>query len=118
MADASAADLRTRVAEKLFILIAGETVESEDAATIDKVIVSVQEKLREDEIAYWSDSAIPQHVIEDLAAYVACHLVNDYLDANEAAAFRGDHMGQSLMALRALTATKKRVATPTRGTYF
>lgn len=118
MADATASDLRIRVAEKLFILIAGETLAAEDVATIDKVIVSVNEKLREDEIAYWSDSAIPQHVLEDLAAYVACHLINDYLDANEAAAFRGDHLATSLMALRALTANKKRVAIPTSGTYF
>lgn len=118
MADATAAELRTRIAEKLFILVAGETVESEDAATIDKVAVSVNEKLREDEIAYWSDSAIPQHVLEDLAAYIACHLANDYMPANEAAAFRQDHMDRSKMALRALTATKKKVTTPTRGTYF
>lgn len=117
MADASAADLRTRIAEKLFILIAGETLAAEDAATIDKVAASVNEKLREDEVAYWSDSAIPQHVMEDLAAYIACHLVNDYLDANEAAAFRGDHLATSKMALLALTATKKRVAT-TRAVYF
>lgn len=121
MADATQAQLRTRILEKLFVLIAGETVEAEDAVTVDKVIVSVNEELREDEIAYWSDSACPQHIVETLAAYIACFLANDYMDAGEARVFKEDRdsgMDASLAKLRALTAARKRVVTPTRGTYF
>lgn len=121
MADATQSELRERVLEKLFVLIAGETAEAEDAATVDKVIVSVNEKLRDDEIAYWSDSAIPQALVEDLAAYIACHLANDYMDAVEARAFKTDPetgMEASLRKIRALTATRKRVATPVAATFF
>ena len=37
MADASLADMRNRVLEKLFVLIAGETATAEDTATVEKV---------------------------------------------------------------------------------
>jgi hypothetical protein len=121
MADASQTDLRNRILEKLYVLIAGETADAEDAATVNKVIVSVNEKLREDEIAYWSDSAIPQHIMETLAAYMACFLANDYMDAGEARAFKEDRdtgMKASLAELRDLTATRKRVSLPTQNTHF
>lgn len=118
MADASQATLCNRILEKLFVLIAGETADAEDSATVNKVIVSVNEQLREKEIAYWSDSACPQTVLEDLAAYIACFLANDYMDAGEAAAFRQDHLRMSLANLRELVATTKRVTEPTRTVYF
>ena len=121
MADATLAELTTRIAEKLFILIAGETVEAEDSTTIQKVIVSVHEQLREDGICYWSDSATPQHVLEYDAAYIACFLANDYMDAAEARTFKEDRetgVQASLAMLRSLTATRKRVAEPVRSQFF
>ena len=86
MADSSLADMRNRVLEKLFVLIAGETATAEDTATVEKVIVSTNEELRENELCYWSDSATPQALVEHLAAYYACFLANDYMDAGEAKA--------------------------------
>ena len=118
MADATQAELNIRIQEKLFILIAGETAAAEDTATVNKVIVSVNEQLREKEIAYWSDSACPQAVLEDLAAYMACFLANDYMDASEALAFRQDHLRGSLANLREIVATTKPIAEPTRAVYF
>lgn len=118
MADATLAEMRNRVLEKLFVLVAGETAETEDAVTVEKVIVSTNEELRENELCYWSDSATPQFLVEALAAYYACFLANDYMSAQESAAFRQDHLGMSLAKIRELTATKKRTATPTRGTFF
>lgn len=118
MADATLAEMRNRVLEKMFVLVAGETAEAEDVATVEKVIVSTNEELRENEICYWSDSATPQHLVEHLAAYYACYLANDYMGAQEANAFRQDHYGFSLAKLRELTAGRKRIATPTAGTYF
>lgn len=118
MADATLAEMRNRVLEKLFVLVAGETAESEDSVTVEKVIVSTNEELRENELCYWSDSATPQFLVEHLAAYYACFLANDYMSAQEANAFRQDHFGFSLAKIRELTANKKRIATPTSGTYF
>ena len=37
----SAGDLRNRILEKLFVLIAGETADAEDTTTVNKVIVSI-----------------------------------------------------------------------------
>ncbi len=118
MADATLAQMRNRVLEKLFVLIAGETADAEDAATVEKVIASTNEELRENEICYWSDSATPQALVEHLAAYYACFLANDYMDAQEAAVFVNSHEAKALAKIREITATRKRVATPTRATYF
>lgn len=118
MADATLAEMRNRTLEKLFVLIAGETAEAEDTATVEKVIVSTNEELRENEICYWSDSATPQHLVEHLAAYYACFLANDFMDAQEAAAFKQDNEAKAMFRIRELTANVKRIATPSRGTYF
>jgi hypothetical protein len=121
MADATLAEMRNRVLEKLHVLIAGETAESEDATTIETVIENINEELREDEICYWSDTGTPRHLMETLAAIYACHAANDYMDAQEAAAFRSDRLtgiDPAMARLRDLTAAKRRVATPSKGTYF
>lgn len=121
MADATLAEMTTRVLEKLFVLIAGETAEAEDSATAQKVIVSTNETLREDELCYWSDSATPQHLVEVLAGYYACFLANDYMDAVEATAFKSDPdtgMKASMRTIRSLVAQRPRVAEPTRSTFF
>ncbi len=118
MADATLAEMRNRVLEKLFVLIAGETAESEDATTIETVIANVNEELRENEICYWSDSATPRALMEHLAAYYACFAANDFMDAQEASTFRQDHEQTAMFKIRELTAGGKRVATPSKGTYF
>ena len=121
MADATLAEMRNRVLEKLFVLIAGEVAESEDATTIETVIANINEELREDELCYWDNSATPRHLMETLAAIYACHAANDFMDAQEAAAFRSDRLvgiDAAMMRLRDLVATKRRVGTPSKGTYF
>lgn len=118
MADATLAEMTTRVLEKLSILIAGETAEAEDSATVQKVIVSTNEELRENEICYWDDSATPQHLVEHLAAYYACFLTNDYMSPASAKAFCDHHQERAMMKIRELTAQRKRVSLPARGTYF
>jgi hypothetical protein len=118
VADATLALMRNRVLEKLFVLIAGETAEAEDAEIVERVIVSVNEDLRENEICYWADSGTPQHLVEHLAALYACYLANDYMDAQEAMAFRADNEAKAMFKIRELTANVKRVATPSRATYF
>lgn len=118
MADATLAQTRNRVLEKLYVLIAGETAEAEDSEIVERVIVSVNEDLRENEICYWSDSATPQHLLEHLAALYACSLANDYMDANEAAAFVQANEAKAMFKIRELTANVKRIATPSKGTYF
>lgn len=118
MADATLAEMRNRVLEKLFVLIAGETAEAEDTATVEKVIASTNEELRENELCYWADSATPQHLVEHLAAYYACYLANDYMDAGEAQTFIRLHFDRAEMKIRELTATRKKIVEPTRGTYF
>lgn len=118
MADATQAQLAQRILEKLHVLQAGETPDTADDALVDRVIVSVNEQLRENEIAYWSDSAIPQAVLEPLAAYIACSCAGDFMDEAAAQAFRQSHEGVSLRKLRELTAGRKRFDEPVVGTYF
>jgi hypothetical protein len=118
MADATLAQTRNRTLEKLYVLIAGETAEAEDAEIVERVIASVNEDLRENELCYWSDSATPQHLLEHLAFLYACYLANDYMDANEAAAFVQANEAKAMFKIRELTANTKRVDTPSKGTYF
>lgn len=118
MADATLADLRNRTLQKLKVLQAGETAEAEDVTLIEALIVSVNEKLRELEIAYWSDSAIPQAVMEDLSMYVACHGAGDYMDEKEAQAFRAQNEGMAERNLRRITASRERFNKPARQEYF
>jgi hypothetical protein len=118
MADATLATMRNRTLQKLLALVAGEVANAEDAALIDGVIANCNEDLREREICYWSDDATPLALVETLAAYYACHIANDYFEPTQARAFRTDHMESSMRRLRELTATRKRVDTPTRATFF
>lgn len=118
MADATAAELRARVLQKLKVLQAGETEEAEDAALIDDIVVSVNEKLRDLGICYWSDSAFPQSVLEDLAMYVACHAAGDYMDERETQAFRQANEPRAELNLRRITQSRERFEKPTRQDYF
>ena len=121
MADYTLAEMRTRVLEKLFVLIAGETADAEDAATVDDVIAAVNETLRQDEICYWDDTGTPEHLVEWLGQYYACFLANDYMDAGEASAFKNDPntgMKACMREIRALTAARKRVDEPTKALHF
>jgi len=118
VADATLAQVRNRTLEKLFVLIAGETADAEDTEVVERVIVAVNEDLRENEICYWSDSATPQQLVEHLATLYACYLANDYMDAQEAAAFKQDNEQKAMFKIRELTAGGRRVATPSKGTYF
>lgn len=118
MADATLAELRNRVLQKMFVLQAGETADAADAALVEGVIASVNEKLRDMEIAYWDDSGCPQAVLEDLSVYVACHCAGDFMDTPEAERFKDSNERKVLMALREITATRKKIVEPTRATYF
>lgn len=118
MADATLAEFRNRVLQKLFVLQSGETADAADAVLVEGVIASVNEKLRDLEIAYWDDSACPQAVLEDLSVYVACHCAGDFMELVEADKFKDSNETKSLKALREITATRKKIVDPTRATYF
>ena len=118
MADATLAELRNRTLQKLKVLQANETAFAEDSSLIEGVIVSVNEKLRELGICYWSDSAFPQAVVEDLATYVACHAAGDYMDEREAQAFQGARQAGAELNLRRITASQERFNKPARSEYF
>jgi predicted alpha-1,6-mannanase (GH76 family) len=121
MADYTLAQMRNRVLEKLFVLIAGETAEAEDVATVEACIAAVNETLRQDEICYWDDTGTPEHLVEWLGQYYACFLANDYMDAGEALTFKNDPntgMKACIREIRALTALRKRVDEPTRALHF
>ena len=118
MADATLAELRNRVLQKLKVLQAGETAEAEDSALIEGLVVSVNEKLRDLGIAYWSDSACPQSMLEDLATYVACHAADDYMDGEAAYAFRQTYEPTAERNLRRLVQSGERFNKPTRAEYF
>lgn len=119
MADATLAQLRNRVLQKLSVLERGETAEAEDAALVDSMILSVNEELRDLEICYWSDSAFPQSILEAMADYVACFAVGDFPSQKNR-----DRYGQpqSKMMYRhdlaRLASSKERVDKPTRADYF
>ena len=121
MTDFTLAQMRNRVLEKLGVLIAGETAEAEDVTTVETVIANVNEQLRDDEICYWDDSGTPLALVETLGFYYGCFLANDYMSPQNAAAFKSDPLTgieACKRELRSLTATRKRISTPARGTYF
>lgn len=118
MADATLAEVRNRVLQKLKVLQAGETPESEDSALIEDVIASVNEKLRDLGMCYWDDDATPQSVLEDLAIYVACHAADDYMEGNAAASFRKTYEPAAEHNLRRLVQSSDRFNKPTRAEYF
>jgi len=118
MADATLAELRNRTLQKLKVLQAGETAEAEDVSLIEGIVASVNEKLRDLQICYWSDSACPQSMLEDLAMYVACHAAGDYMDEKETQAFRSANEGLAERNMRRLSASRERFDKPVRQEYF
>lgn len=118
MADATLAELRNRTLQKLKVLQAGESAEAEDVTLIETIAVSVNEKLRDLGICYWSDSAFPQAVVEDLATYIACHAADDYMDGGQAVSFRQTYEPTAERNLRRLVQSGERFNKPTRAEYF
>ena len=104
MADASLATLRNRVLQKLKVLAGADTANAEDTALVEGVIASVNEKLRD--------------VLEDLAAYVACHCAEDFMSDGEATAFRQKNEDRAEAQLRRLTSSNERVDRPTRADFY
>ncbi len=118
MADATLATLRNRVLQKLKVLSGADTAVAEDAVLVEGVIASVNEKLRDKGICHWADSATPQSVLEDLAAYVACHCAEDFMDDGEATAFRQKNENRAEAELRRLTSSNERIDRPTKADFF
>jgi len=118
VADASLATLRNRVLQKLKVLSGADTANAEDSTLVEGVIASVNEKLRDKSICYWPDSATPQAVLEDLAAYVACHCAEDFMSDGEATAFRQKNEDRAEAQLRRLTSSNERVDRPTRADFY
>lgn len=118
MADSTIAELRIRALQLLHVLEGAEVADAEDATLVDGVILSTNEKLRDLGVAYWTDSAFPLAVKEDLAMYVACHAAHDFMSATEALGFRQANEERALGELRRLTASRERVDRPTRAEYF
>lgn len=118
MADATTADLRSRILQKLHVLRAGETAAAEDSDLVDKVITSTTEKLRDLSICFWDDGSIPQAIVEDFALYVACHLASDYMDAGEAQSFRERNEQAAEFAMRRIASNALRFQQPVRIEFF
>jgi hypothetical protein len=119
MADITLADLRNRVLQKLSVLMGGETAAAEDAAVVDAACLAVFEDLRERNICYWSDSAIPLALKESLAEHIACYSCGDFPSKKNNAKYGGEAAKEATRAvLRELTAHTKRVETPTQAAYF
>ena len=112
------AELRNRTLQKLKVLGGGQVANAEDAALVDAIIPTVSEKLRDREICYWLDSAVPEAVFEDLAAYVACHTAGDFMSEQEAQAYRSANEESSLMEIKRIASSRPRTYTPTRQDYF
>lgn len=118
MADATLADMITRVLQKLSVLQDGETAEAGDSALISPIILAVNEQLRTKEICHWSDAAFPLDIKEDLAEYVACFAVGDYPSSANLQRYGEDKKRSALAELRRLTASKERVDRPTRACFY
>ncbi len=120
MADATLSEMTNRVLQKLSLLAGGETPAAEDSALVQAGILAVNEKLRDLEIAYWTDEAFPLAIKEDLAAYVACHVAPELLPAAPelALAYQQRNEDRALANLRRLTASRERVDKPTRAVYY
>jgi hypothetical protein len=112
------AELRNRTLQKMKVLGAGEVANAEDAALVDDMIASVNEKLRDLEICFWADGEVPESVFEDLAAYVACHGASDFMSEPEAQAYRQLNEPKSFSELKRITSSRPRAYRAVRQDYF
>jgi hypothetical protein len=119
MADATLAQTRNRVLQKLSVLERGETAEAEDAALIESIIVSVNEELRDLEICHWTDAAFPQAILEAFADYVACFAAGDFPSQKNAQKYgQPQSKGMYRQDLARLTSSRERIDKPTKADYF
>lgn len=63
-------DAVTHILEKLHVLESGETPQAADSALVLRVLVPRLEYLRDDELAYWPDDAIPDAVFDPFCEYM------------------------------------------------
>jgi hypothetical protein len=119
MADATLAQARNRVLQKLSVLERGETAEAEDSALIESIIASVNEELRDLEICYWSDAAFPQAILEAFADYVACFAVGDYPSQKNQQRY-GQPQSKVMYRqdLARLCSSRERIDKPTKAVYY
>jgi len=75
---ATKADLRNRVLQHLHVVAGGETPSSEDAATVDEIIVNVQASLDETFLVSWDLTDIPSNVFQPLSWIMADELIVDF----------------------------------------
>jgi len=119
MADATIAEMSTRVLQKLSVLERGETPEAEDDTLVRSIIVSCNEELRDKEICYWSDTAFPQSVKEAFADYVACFAVGDFPSPKNQQKYQGEqNENRFLRKLAGLAASRERIDKPTKADYY
>lgn len=65
------AEMVTLILQKLKVLVGGETPATEDDAAVDTVYESRMEYLRDDEIVYFANGAVPDAVADPLAEYMS-----------------------------------------------
>ena len=119
MADATLSEITNRVLQKLSVLERGEPAEAEDAALVNRIIVSCNEELRDKEICYWSDSAFPRAIEEAFADYVACFAVGDFPSPKNQAKYSGEgNENRFLRKLAGLASSRERIDKPTKADYY
>ncbi|MEL6364298.1 MAG: hypothetical protein AAFR11_05610 [Pseudomonadota bacterium] len=65
------ADLQTKVARLVRLQMQNAALSADNAARLTEYIETAQQELEELELAYWSLTAIPEHVFDPFARYVA-----------------------------------------------
>lgn len=70
MATKTRAELVNTVLKKLFIVAGGETADASDYASALDVIANRSEWLKDEEIIYWADDAIPLAAFDPLAEFM------------------------------------------------
>lgn len=114
---ATTAQMVTIILKKLHVLEAGETADPEDSETVTAALARAHEELRELEVCHWSDNAVPAHIEDALALYVAGQIAEEFRGAQGAIAYKQEGVA-ALRRIRALTESRERTDKPTRAEYY
>lgn len=92
-------EMATLILQKLQVLVAGETPTSADQTVTLDVYGSRMEYLRDDELVWYADNAVPDALADPLAEYMLPY-VSSMFEVSQME--RGEYMQRSLMAERQL----------------
>lgn len=110
-------EMSTLILQKLSLLVAGETADTSDQTTLLTVYTSRMEYLRDDEVVWYADNAVPDAVADPLAEYMLLYVSPIFIpDSGQ----RAEYAARSQLAYTQLKrhASKRSQGAPVQVDYF